>query len=133
MAVPFELTRDGYETQIQTNYLAPYALTRALLPALEAAATSNKEDPHRVRVVNVSSSGHGFAPSTGIDFNDINLKTHTGELGPWYRLLDIPLTYIFSRVLTQASIRSLKVGDDSQCLFTNMRYQSKGASQSRPS
>ncbi|WP_067536699.1 SDR family NAD(P)-dependent oxidoreductase [Nocardia crassostreae] len=42
-------TADGHEITLQTNYLAPYVLTKALTPALAAA---------RGRVVNVSSDLH---------------------------------------------------------------------------
>jgi NAD(P)-dependent dehydrogenase (short-subunit alcohol dehydrogenase family) len=72
MATPFEMTADGYESQIQTNYLSHWVLTYHLLPLLQkTAATSARGD---VRIVNVSSMGHKQAPSEGINFKDINLK-----------------------------------------------------------
>jgi NAD(P)-dependent dehydrogenase (short-subunit alcohol dehydrogenase family) len=72
MATPFEMTADGYESQIQTNYLSHWMLTYRLLSLLQkTAATSAKGD---VRVVNISSMGHKQAPSEGINFKDINLK-----------------------------------------------------------
>ncbi|KAK9244303.1 hypothetical protein V1506DRAFT_541834 [Lipomyces tetrasporus] len=55
---------DGYETTLQVNYLAPYLLTRLLVPALLAAAAP--------RVVNVSSLVHGIAFS--FNFSDPNIK-----------------------------------------------------------
>ncbi|KAF7160021.1 hypothetical protein CNMCM5623_005567 [Aspergillus felis] len=94
MAVPYQVTDDGYESQIQTNYLSPYAFTRAILPALERAAAAHPGDPNRVRVVNVSSSGHNFAPSIGIDFEDINMSSHTGEFAPWRRYGQFKLAMI---------------------------------------
>jgi NAD(P)-dependent dehydrogenase (short-subunit alcohol dehydrogenase family) len=57
------VSEDGYELRFQVNYLAPYLLTRLLLPAVEAAAIS--------RVVNVSSLGQ--AP---VDFDDVMLEQH---------------------------------------------------------
>jgi NAD(P)-dependent dehydrogenase (short-subunit alcohol dehydrogenase family) len=57
------VSEDGYELRFQVNYLAPYLLTRLLLPAVEAAAIS--------RVVNVSSLGQ--AP---LDFDDVMLEQH---------------------------------------------------------
>jgi NAD(P)-dependent dehydrogenase (short-subunit alcohol dehydrogenase family) len=54
-------SEDGYELRFQVNYLAPYLLTRLLLPVLEAARPG--------RVVNVSSLGQ--AP---IDFDDVMLE-----------------------------------------------------------
>ncbi|KAH8803329.1 hypothetical protein F5884DRAFT_504592 [Xylogone sp. PMI_703] len=80
MAVPTQTTKDGYESQWQTNYLSHWLLTRLLLPLL--LSTSASSQPGVVRVINVSSVGHKqWAPSTGIDFEDIN-QTKTG---PWSR------------------------------------------------
>lgn len=70
MAVPFAKSQDGYESQWQTNYLAHALLTHHLLPLLLHTAKSSK--PGDVRIVNVSSMGHAFAPKHGIDFVDIN-------------------------------------------------------------
>jgi NAD(P)-dependent dehydrogenase (short-subunit alcohol dehydrogenase family) len=52
---------DGYELRFQVNYLAPYLLTRLLLPVVERSAPA--------RIVNVSSAGQ--AP---IDFDDVMLE-----------------------------------------------------------
>jgi NAD(P)-dependent dehydrogenase (short-subunit alcohol dehydrogenase family) len=52
---------DGYELRFAVNYLAPFLLTRLLLPALKESAPS--------RIVNVSSAGQ--AP---IDFDDVMLE-----------------------------------------------------------
>lgn len=56
-----ELSRDGYELRFAANYLAPYLLTRLLLPALRRAAPS--------RIVNVASVGQ-----SPIDFDDVMLE-----------------------------------------------------------
>jgi NAD(P)-dependent dehydrogenase (short-subunit alcohol dehydrogenase family) len=55
------LSRDGYELRLAVNYLAPFLLTRSLLPLLQASAPA--------RIVNVASVGQ--AP---IDFNDLMLE-----------------------------------------------------------
>ncbi len=52
---------DGYELRFAVNYLAPFLLTRLLLPTLVGSAPS--------RIVNVSSAGQ--AP---IDFDDVMLE-----------------------------------------------------------
>ncbi|KAE9380289.1 NAD(P)-binding protein [Stipitochalara longipes BDJ] len=70
MAVPFAKSKDGYESQWQTNYLAHFLLTHHLLPLL--LSTARASQPGDVRIVNVSSMGHKFAPNAGIDFADIN-------------------------------------------------------------
>jgi NAD(P)-dependent dehydrogenase (short-subunit alcohol dehydrogenase family) len=56
-----QVSRDGHELRFAVNYLAPFLLTRLLLPLLRSSAPS--------RVVNVSSLGQ--AP---IDFDDVMLE-----------------------------------------------------------
>jgi NAD(P)-dependent dehydrogenase (short-subunit alcohol dehydrogenase family) len=57
---------DGHELTFTVNYLAPFLLTRRLLPLLEHSAPS--------RIVNVASAGQ--AP---VDFDDLMLeRTHSG-------------------------------------------------------
>ena len=54
-------SKDGYELRFAVNYLAPFLLTRMLLPALKKAAPS--------RIVNVSSVGQ-----YPIDFDDVMME-----------------------------------------------------------
>ncbi|KAL2064066.1 hypothetical protein VTL71DRAFT_4560 [Oculimacula yallundae] len=56
MAVPYEITKDGFESQMQVNYLAHWLLTFHLLPTL--LATAKEDGPGSVRIVCVSSEGH---------------------------------------------------------------------------
>lgn len=60
MALPFSMTQDGFEIQLQTNYIAPFVLTTKLLPILERTAelSTNKVTP---RILYLSSIGHKFA------------------------------------------------------------------------
>lgn len=59
----------GYETQFATNHLGHFQLTKALLPALQAAQGA--------RVVNVTSGAHRFG---NIRWNDPNFATgHDGR------------------------------------------------------
>ncbi len=60
-AGPREDSDDGYELTFQVNYLAPFLLTRRLLPLIKSSAPA--------RIVNVSSAGQ--AP---IDFDDVMLE-----------------------------------------------------------
>lgn len=61
MYCPYSKTQDGFEMQMGTNHLGPYALTAYLMPLLTKTANS--------RIVNTSSLAH----LTGnIDFEDIN-------------------------------------------------------------
>jgi NAD(P)-dependent dehydrogenase (short-subunit alcohol dehydrogenase family) len=54
-------SRDGHELRFAVNYLAPYLLTRQLLPKLRASAPA--------RIVNVSSAGQ-----QALDFEDVMLR-----------------------------------------------------------
>jgi len=56
MATPYEISTDGFESQMQTNYLAHWLLTYHLLPTL--LTTAKSEGPGSVRIVSVSSEGH---------------------------------------------------------------------------
>ncbi|MBV9290198.1 MAG: SDR family NAD(P)-dependent oxidoreductase [Hyphomicrobiales bacterium] len=56
-----ELSADGFELRFAVNYLAPFLLTRLLLPWLERAP--------KARVVNVASAGQ-----QAIDFSDVMLE-----------------------------------------------------------
>lgn len=61
MWVPLRRDLRGIESQLATNYLAPFQLTARLWPALKKAKGA--------RIVNVSSHGHHFAP---FNFEDPN-------------------------------------------------------------
>jgi len=76
MATPFQMTKDGYESQWETNYLSHWVLAWHLLPLMQKTAANSPEGA--VRIVNVSSVGHTAAPSEGIKFADTSLKdSHT--------------------------------------------------------
>lgn len=57
MACPFSTTKDGFETQIGVNHFAHFLLFQLLRPCLLVSA---KESGTTSRVINLSSSGHGY-------------------------------------------------------------------------
>jgi NAD(P)-dependent dehydrogenase (short-subunit alcohol dehydrogenase family) len=63
------VTADGTEATFAANHLAPFLLTRELMPVLQA--TARTQPPGTVRVIAVSSSGHAFCP--GMNWDDLNL------------------------------------------------------------
>lgn len=73
---PSQITKDGYEAQWQTNYLAHWVFTSHLLPLM--IKTSETLPPGTVRIVNLTSSGHYSAPKGGINFADTSLPDGSG-------------------------------------------------------
>lgn len=69
MWVPLRKDSRGIESQLATNYLAPFQLTARLWPALRRA--------NGARVVNVSSGGHQFADFNFEDPNFIHRNYET--------------------------------------------------------
>jgi NAD(P)-dependent dehydrogenase (short-subunit alcohol dehydrogenase family) len=68
MFVPLRRDSRGIESQLVTNYLAPFQLIARLWGALKQA--------HGARVINVSSLGHQFAP---FNFEDPNFESRAYE------------------------------------------------------
>lgn len=66
----FYRTSEGLEATFATNHLAPFLLTRDLLPQLERAAQDSP--PGTVRVIAVSSSGHMVCP--GMNWDDLMME-----------------------------------------------------------
>ncbi|KAF2846644.1 NAD(P)-binding protein [Plenodomus tracheiphilus IPT5] len=62
------LTEDGYEVQFGTNHMGPALFTRLLLPLLEKTSELPDSD---VRVVQLGSDAHQFAPKEGILFDQL--------------------------------------------------------------
>jgi NAD(P)-dependent dehydrogenase (short-subunit alcohol dehydrogenase family) len=92
MALPArQTTADGFELQLGTNYLSPYALTGLLLPALLAAPAP--------RVVNVSSNAH---KKTHMHFDDLQMERNYSPMGAYQQTKLAML--LFSNELQRQSI-----------------------------
>jgi NAD(P)-dependent dehydrogenase (short-subunit alcohol dehydrogenase family) len=70
MFVPAGTTEDGYEIQFGTNYLGHALLTILLLPLLEQTATA-QGDTADVRIVGLTSWGHNYPATNGIEFESL--------------------------------------------------------------
>ena len=70
MACPQTKTADGFEMQFGTNHLGHFALTKHLMPLIEAGADK--------RIINLSSRGHFIAPA---NLEDPNFESAAYE--PW--------------------------------------------------
>ncbi|KAJ7610505.1 hypothetical protein FB45DRAFT_334297, partial [Roridomyces roridus] len=66
---PAMITAQGYDLQFGTNVIGHWLLTELLLPALKKSYEQNQS---LARIINISSSGHLWAPGSGIDF--VSLK-----------------------------------------------------------
>ena len=82
MAVPFKVTINRFETQWQTNYLAPFHLVKCLLPILQASAGASNSKS-RVRIVNVSSHSALTTAPEVLDLARPNLEYITGAMAGW--------------------------------------------------
>lgn len=84
MAVPFQLKTDGFERQWQPNHLAPFLLTKTLLPILESTAASSRPK-NRVRIINVACDAALLPPAPKLlDLARPNLEYVTGAMNGWY-------------------------------------------------
>jgi NAD(P)-dependent dehydrogenase (short-subunit alcohol dehydrogenase family) len=100
MNVPFKLSKDGFETQWQANYLAGHAFTSGLIPKMLATAAASG-DKTRVRVINVASD-LAFVGPKAINMADPNLTNTKG-------LMELQQRYGHSK---QAVIRDAKELND---------------------
>ncbi|MFJ6433437.1 SDR family oxidoreductase [Streptomyces sp. NPDC091416] len=94
-------TADGFELQMGSNYLGPFALTVRLLPALLKAKAP--------RVVTMSS---GMAARGTIDFDDLNWTKSYSPTGAYARskLADLLLSQQLARVATAQGWNLLSLG-----------------------
>ena len=73
MAVPFEKTKDGFESQMGTNHLGHFLLTELLFDAINRGSNP--------RIVNVSSSAHRLGKLKTGDINELNVSKE--NYSPW--------------------------------------------------
>ncbi len=90
------ITEDGYETTFAVNHLAPFLLTNLLLPTLVGSAPS--------RIVNVSSTGHGYG--TAIHFDDLQCEQRYGAMRAYSqsKLANVLFTYELARRLDGSGV-----------------------------
>jgi len=75
MATPDEATKDGYDTQMQTNHLSHFLLTAELYPLLEAYAKEHGD----ARIITHSSLGREHTPNRGLE--EKYFQKNGGNLG----------------------------------------------------
>ena len=100
MVPPYELTKDGFESQFGVNHLGPFALTGLLLEKLAKTLSS--------RVVNTSSLAH----NTGrIRFKDISAEQHYSASARYSmsKLANLLFSYELQRRLEAANLPVVSV------------------------
>jgi NAD(P)-dependent dehydrogenase (short-subunit alcohol dehydrogenase family) len=100
MVPPYELTKDGFESQFGVNHLGPFALTGLLLDKLAETPSS--------RVVNTSSVAHNVGK---IRFEDINAERGYKASARYgmSKLANLLFSYELQRRLDAAEIPILSV------------------------
>ena len=100
MVPPYELTKDGFESQFGVNHLGPFALTCLLVEKLANTASS--------RVVNTSSIAHNAGR---INFKDINAKRYYSASARYSmsKLANLLFSYELQRRLQTAKLPVLSV------------------------
>ena len=98
MAVPFEKTKDGFESQMGTNHLGHFFLTELLLDAV-----SKGTNP---RIVNVSSSAHRLGKLKTGDKSEINVSEE--NYSPWTVYGNSKLANL---LFTNELVRRLKIAN----------------------
>lgn len=73
------ITAEGNEATFASNHLAPFLLTRELLPVLRATAANQSGT---VRVIGVSSSGHRMAQ--GFNWDDMQMLSNPEQFSAGY-------------------------------------------------
>ncbi|KAI3403634.2 hypothetical protein KGF56_003561 [Candida oxycetoniae] len=96
IALPYTLTQDNFDIQLQTDFIAPFLLTMKLLPILER--TSDEfPDIENPRVIYLSSTGHRFA------IKSFNLSS------PMNYRLDFIFTWLRYGIAKTAGIHFMKM------------------------
>ena len=100
MVPPYELTKDGFESQFGVNHLGPFALTGLLLDKLAEAPAP--------RVVNTSSIAHNAGK---IRFSDINAEKRYSASARYgmSKLANLLFSYELQRRLDAADIPIMSV------------------------
>jgi retinol dehydrogenase 12 len=106
MACPPGLTKEGYEIQFGTNHLGHALLTKLLIPILERTAKTQPD----VRIINLSSAAHTWAPKVGLVLNEVT--TDMKNYSTWARYGQSKLANVYyTRELARRypSIRSVAI------------------------
>jgi NAD(P)-dependent dehydrogenase (short-subunit alcohol dehydrogenase family) len=129
MGTPFATTIDGYESQWQVNYLAPFILTYNLLPLMLLTA-SKAADKTRVRVINLSTEMTAMLGPKSVSLTDVNMLDACGPTAPLYVESSAIQAAFYSRFETRQRYSHSKQGSIRHAKELNDRFSAQG--ESRP-
>ncbi|MDP4239082.1 MAG: oxidoreductase [Bacteroidota bacterium] len=113
MMVPYNVTKDGFESQLATNHLGHFALTGLLLDVLRNTPKS--------RVVNVSSLAHKWGE---MDFNNLLYENGNGysptKAYSRSKLSNLLFTYELQRFFEQHKIDAISLASHPGLSDTNL-------------
>src|SRR3954465_8846509 len=117
MAIPRQLTADGFEQQLGTNHLGHFALTGLLLPSILGREGIRNEGS---RVVTVSSSAH--KPGR-VDFDDLMAERSYRKWSAYYqsKLANLLFAYELQRRLEAAGLTTISVAAHPGYSATNLQ------------
>lgn len=119
MAVPYSLTKEGYEIQFGTNHVGHALFTKLLLPTLLETA---KEPGSDVRIINLTSMAHYMAPSKGLLLDQKALeKQSTWRRYGHSKLANILFTHELSTRYPQITSVSIHPGVILTDLYNGLR------------
>lgn len=119
MMTPYQLTKDGFESQMGTNHLGHFALTGLLLNLIKSTPGS--------RVVNVSSNAHKWGV---MDFDDLLFENGNGysptKAYGRSKLSNLLFTYELQRKFHTNDIDSISVAAHPGASMTNLARHLEG-------
>ena len=119
MMVPYQVTKDGFESQMGTNHLGHFALTGLLFDLIKSTPNS--------RIVNVSSNAHKWGK---MDFDNLLFEkgkdyTPTKAYGR-SKLSNLLFTYELERRFMEHSIDSMAIAAHPGASMTNLASHLEG-------
>jgi NAD(P)-dependent dehydrogenase (short-subunit alcohol dehydrogenase family) len=114
MMPPYSLTKDGFESQLGTNYLGHFLLTGLLLPALKNGIGS--------RVVTLSSIAHKYGK---IHFKDLNFSKRYDKMKAYSqsKLACLIFAYELDRRFKDSGFPAISLGAHPGVSSTNLGHQ----------
>lgn len=117
MAVPFSLTRDGFESTMHTNHISHQYLTELLLPKLSLAGKEKKD----ARIVIVSSSAMLFGELGPDAIADLNFRSRPYLYSLPSFIPALPMMKSYGQSKLANALQALELANRPSLLESNVR------------